>query len=130
VKARHSSASLADTWLRKNRSQHSRTRRLSEVEVYSTMYYGEKIKPAVEAARGEEKLSRSENLALIRRITSEMWARETIEIKEIIWKRMEESKGTQDEYDDKHDGGEADTARLPEDFQQSVLSTYVLFGIY
>jgi hypothetical protein len=83
------------------------------------MYYKEKISPVVNAERGTERLSRSENLALIKKITAEMWAVETPEVKELVRQRMEEQKTTQEQKatpEPERDGGPA-TERTPEEFQ-------------
>jgi hypothetical protein len=116
MKGRQTSLTAVNSWFR-NQPQHARTRRLNEIEVYSTMFYKEKIKVVVEAQRGVEKLTRSENLALIRKVTADMWASETTEVKELVHQRMEELKASQMESDGKHGEGEGEYKRRPEDFQ-------------
>jgi hypothetical protein len=67
-----------------------RTRRLQEVEVYSTIYYKDKIRPRVLEERGPSRLSRGESLRLIKRVTAEMWAEESEEVKATVALKMAE----------------------------------------
>jgi molybdenum-dependent DNA-binding transcriptional regulator ModE len=82
------------------------------------MYYGEKIRPVVEAQRGG-KLTRAANLALIKKITAEMWADETTEVKRIVEDRAGELEANRahnaDQSDDESVGSSDHTA---EDFQK------------
>jgi hypothetical protein len=80
------------------------------------MYYNEKVSPAVMAERGTRKLSRSENLALIKKVTLETWAAETAKVKELVRQKMKE-QNVQGKNDD--DGSGSETAECaPENFQK------------
>jgi hypothetical protein len=103
-------------------NQKTRLRQASEV--YSTLYYDTKIKARVVQEKGDRTLSRAENLSLIKKITQEMYAAETPEVKEQVVKRVRElkemrAKDQADEHGDNEDGTRPE--RRPEEYQQYVL---------
>ena len=82
-----------------------RTRQLKDYEMYSKMYYDEKIKPLVEEVEkeldGSMELSKGEKLNLRKRIARDLYEGEDDDIKErVIAKLKERSKAMEDQKDD------------------------------
>ena len=69
-----------------------KNRKLREVEVYSLLFYKDKIKPRVDEERGDMPLGRSDNLRLIKRVTADMYDDETEQVKALVAAKIAEAK--------------------------------------
>ena len=81
-----------------------RTRQLKDYEMYSKMYYEEKIKPIVEEVEnelGSMELSKGEKLNLRKRIARDLYDGEDDDVKELVIAKLKErAKVMEDKKDD------------------------------
>jgi hypothetical protein len=69
--------------------QQSTPRVLSERNMYSKLYYDERVKPTVEAEIGDRKISRTERFAIINKYLDEIYEQEPESLKEEIRRAIE-----------------------------------------
>ena len=81
-----------------------RTRQLKDYEMYSKLYYEEKIKPIVEEVEnelGSMELSKGEKLNLRKRIARDLYDGEDEDVKELVIAKLKErAKVIEDQKDD------------------------------
>ena len=81
-----------------------RTRQLKDYEMYSKMYYDEKIKPLVDEVEeelGSMELSKGEKLSLRKRIARDLYEGEDDEVKELVTAKFKErEKAIEDQKND------------------------------
>ena len=81
-----------------------RTRQLKDYEMYSKLYYDEKVKPIVEEVEGElgsMELSKGEKLNLRKRITRDLYDGEDEDVKEVVIAKLKErAKVMEDQKND------------------------------
>ena len=81
-----------------------RTRQLKDYEMYSKLYYEEKIKPIVEEVEnelGSMELSKGEKLNLHKRIARDLYDEEDEDVKELVIAKLKErAKVIEDQKDD------------------------------
>ena len=84
-----------------------RTRQLKDYEMYSKLYYDEKIKPFVEEVEnelGSMELSKGEKLNLRKRIARDLYDGEDEDVKELVIAKLKErAKVTEDQKDELDD---------------------------
>lgn len=88
-----------------------RTRQLKDYEMYSKLYYDEKIKPLVEEVEEELfELSKGEKLNLRKRIARDLYEGEDEDVKELVTAKLKErAKAMEDQKND-------DIDRTPEQY--------------
>ena len=81
-----------------------RTRQLKDYEMYSKLYYDEKIKPLVEEVEnelGSVELSKGEKLNLRKRIARDLYEGEDEDVKELVIAKLKErAKVMEDQKND------------------------------
>jgi hypothetical protein len=91
---------------------------MQPTELYSSLYYDTKVKPAVLQAKGERILSKGDNLSLIKKITQETFANETDEVKAEIAQKHQALKVAREQLSEVEDSDSPPLARRPEEYQQ------------
>jgi hypothetical protein len=96
-----------------------KTCKLREVEVYSLLFYNEKIGPRVSKERGDTSLSHSENLSLVKRVTADMYVDETEQVKVMVAAKIAEAseKPVEKEKESDEPSCIPGANRAPSDFQ-------------
>ena len=81
-----------------------RTRQLKDYEMYSKLYYDEKIKPIVEEVEeelGSMELSKGEKLNLRKRIARDLYEGEDEDVKKVVIAKLKEkAKAMEDQKND------------------------------
>jgi len=60
--------------------------------MYSKLYYDERVKPAVEAKIGDQKISRAERFTITNQLLTEIYDKESESLKEEIRKAIEKDR--------------------------------------
>jgi hypothetical protein len=94
---------------------------MQPVEVYSSLYYDTKIRAVVIEEKGDQVLSWSENLSLIKAITHQLFADETPTVKEEVAAKLRGLKEARERgKEDGSDYAAHSSDRHPEEYQQYV----------